>query len=83
MSVQRPHKLASINVFAAPVRCLCDKEPKGYIHDNNRFHVECLPCRVITPRFKSMTTATSEFVRMCDAVRYETVSPMHLIRSAK
>ena len=44
-----------------PLTCLCGKQPKLYCTDYIRFHLECYPCQIVTPKYYNLTNAVSAF----------------------
>lgn len=49
-------------------KCVCGKVPRTYITDYVKFHNECYPCQIITPRMSTQYEADRVFSMMVGAV---------------
>jgi hypothetical protein len=79
VSISRPFPLHG----SLTAVCVCGKAPKGYCTDGKLYHVECQPCKVITPKLSHMPRAVDLFRLMCDTIKIDRKFPtMTLLRSA-
>ena len=73
MTIQRPHKLEGACL------CACGKSPKAYSLDFGKsFHIECHPCKIITPQLKSLENCKRVFLVMVRAVLNDSIAPQEI-----
>ena len=58
--------------------CVCHKPPKVYRTTDQKYHADCVPCKIATPRLSTLTGAVTEFKRMCDTVRADRNMPTRI-----